>query len=219
MQRRPIKRLARVDFAARRNIAMAENIARVETVSPHNVFQQRHQRLHLRLGESRHRAANMPVIIQLNADRGGIHIRLTPPIRDTRMPSAVGFINQLERLPVAANEIMRRDFGLRVAQPCQCGIAIAHIGIVQNNMADGIWLTDGRARIEIGRQDLNNRVHNTAPAFRTSGFLRPIISTPKSVKPPPSQKRRLKSSPQNITPKTMPKIGAISVSGAVTETS
>jgi hypothetical protein len=51
---------------------------------------------------------------------------------------------------------MRRDFGLRVAQPCQCGIAIAHIGIVQNNMADGIWLTEGRARIEIGRQNLNN---------------------------------------------------------------
>ena len=216
MQRGPVKRLTRVYFAARRNIAMAENILRRNGVPRRHLLQEFNERRHLRFRESVHFAVFMPVMVKLNADRGGVHICLALPKRNTGMPSARRLIDQLENMPVAANEIMRRDFGRRVAQPRQRRLAIGHIGIMQNYVADG-----ASPIVEIGRWAVlyGKAAHNTAPAFCASGFLRPIINTPSNVSAPPSQKRRLNSSPQNITPKTMPKIGAISVSGAVTETS
>ena len=115
-QSRPVKRLARVYFAARGNVAMAENMARVERVTRHNICDKRDERAHLRRRKGRHVSGRiMPVMVELYADRGGVHIRLPAPIRDARMPSARRLINQLHGLPVAANEIMRRDFRRRVA--------------------------------------------------------------------------------------------------------
>ena len=216
MQRGPVKRLTGVYFAARRNIAMTENILRRNGVPRRHLLQELNERCHLRFGESRHRAVFMSVMVKLNADRGRVHIRLAAPERDTGVPCARALIDQLENMPVAANEIMRRDFGRRIAQPRQRRFAIGHIGIMQNNVADG-----ASPIVEIGRWAVlcSKAAHNTAPAFCASGFLRPIINTPSKVSAPPSQKRRLNSSPQNITPKIIPKTGAISVSGAVTETS
>ena len=154
-------------------------------------------------------------MVKLYAKRGRVHVGFAAPIRNARMPSPALIIDKLHNLAAAVDEIMRRDFRVLIAQARERRFGVGHIGVMQDNV------TEGAAR---AHHDWAKGAVLWYGSQRRSGGRDLALSEADNQH---AQQRNRAANPeadaQRVTPKMtpdiMPKIGAISVNGAVTETS
>ena len=114
----PGKQRAGIKLAQRGDVAMADDIARVNAVALADVFEQDNQRLGLRFAvgvpESAGRGVLEPGIDDFNADGAGIEPGAALPFALAGVPGALVFIDQLldGRFIVVADQVMAADFAV-----------------------------------------------------------------------------------------------------------
>ena len=90
---------------------MANEVGSWNAVAGLDVGQQAQQGVDLRI---RKRLA--AVVVQFNANRGGIDVRVPTPPGGTRVPGALMLIHQLQQTAIAPNQVMGTDAALGIAQ-------------------------------------------------------------------------------------------------------
>ncbi len=98
-QTRPGKQRPRIDLALRRDVAVADDGARFQAMTRHDVLEQYHQRIDLRLRVGipeppSVRALLVALIDQLDADRGGVQPGTPVPFALPGMPGAAILVHQ-----------------------------------------------------------------------------------------------------------------------------
>src|SRR3546814_6591181 len=84
-----------VDFSLRRNVAVADDVGRLDLVAGDDVFQQCDQGLYLCGVVGYPRAVLLARIDDFNTDRTAIHVGASIPLTDAGMPGPAAFIHQL----------------------------------------------------------------------------------------------------------------------------
>src|SRR5581483_9792202 len=97
----PRKVGARIDLAARRDVAVPEEIRARNVVTLLERFQECEERLDLRLGEGL-----LAVVVELDADRRRVHVRDAAPVRLAGVPGARFLFDELVDAAVAPDQIV-----------------------------------------------------------------------------------------------------------------
>lgn len=72
-------------------------------------------------------------IDEFNADRTRVDVITSAPLANASVPSPMVFVYQAPDSPVTRDEVMCRDFGVRIAQAFQGRLVPVHRSIVQND--------------------------------------------------------------------------------------
>ena len=127
----PIEQFAGILLARRRNIAVANNVARRNSISPNNFGDQRNKCRHLFLGKWSI-APFMPWIDDFDPNARAIAIGNPTPIGEARMLRALLFTDHVDDLSVFLDDKMCRNLRRRVGQPFDGFWTALHTCIVQN---------------------------------------------------------------------------------------
>mmetsp|Transcript_27692 Transcript_27692/g.51508 ORF Transcript_27692/g.51508 Transcript_27692/m.51508 type:complete len:348 (-) Transcript_27692:1225-2268(-) len=152
---------ARIEFPTRRHIRMADHVLR------RNIPGGKNAREHvLKACHQRFRKKLAPIIVQFNPDGAGIHICQPMPFACPRVPGPRAFAHQLRHPPGLANHVMRRHFGLRIAEPVNRRRSRSHCGIVQHDIARDQAILAGA---KVGREMLVDRHYTQISRQRRAG--------------------------------------------------
>jgi hypothetical protein len=131
---------AGVGLARRGDVRVADKIGAGDAVPGLDVREQREQGVDLD-----GREGFVSGVVQFNADRGGIHVRLPAPPGRPRVPGAQVFIHQLQHPAIAPDKIMAADLRKRAGQYAKRVFQRVVAGVMQNHII-------GLPRLKIGRR-------------------------------------------------------------------
>src|SRR5258706_5303803 len=120
--------MAWVSLSRRGDIGLSDGILRRNAVALCDVAQQREQALDLH-----RRKWLVAVIVQLDADRRRVEIRIAAPARLTRVPGTHPLVDELNDPAVAPDQVMRADAACGIEQRAQRGVDAAASGMVDHD--------------------------------------------------------------------------------------
>ena len=99
---------AGINLSVGRQIRMRENARRRDFPTRGNVLAKRDHRFDLRWRIGR-QAADMAVVSDFDPDRNSVHVAVAGPNTDARVPGTARLRDELKKLAVFIDEIMRRN--------------------------------------------------------------------------------------------------------------
>lgn len=125
---RPGKLQARINLAAWRDIAMAENVLHRNAMAHAQFVKQRNQ-----AGDLRFLIGLIASVVELDANRCRVEIGQAAPVGLAGMPGTARLIDQLVDRAVTADQVMRTDLACRVGQGSEWSRDVVAGGVVEND--------------------------------------------------------------------------------------